>query len=376
MQEEILRAQKLESVGLLAGGIAHDFNNLLTAVLGNISLAKAQLPQQDRTQARLIEAEKATLRARDLTQQLLTFSKGGAPVRRSAAVADLIRETAGFALSGSNVRCEFTICPDLNPIEIDEGQISQVIHNLIINSEHAMPAGGTLHITCSETALAEGEVPPLGKGRYIRIEVSDQGVGIPEEHLQRIFDPFFTTKEKGRGLGLASAYSIIRNHDGQISVSSTPGSGTTFTIHLPAADLVAEVKPGGMETIRRGSGKILVMDDEGTVLEIASEMLAHLGYEAVCARDGEEAVELYRKAKEAGKPFAAVIADLTIPGGIGGKEMTERLRESEAEVKVIVSSGYSNDPIMSEYRAFGFRGVICKPYRIEELSEILAEVLG
>ena len=376
MEEEILRAQKLESVGLLAGGIAHDFNNLLTAVLGNISLAKAQLPQQDRTQPRLREAEKATLRARDLTQQLLTFSKGGAPVRRSASVADLIRETAGFALSGSNVRCEFAICPDLHPIEIDEGQISQVIHNLIINAEHAMPAGGILRVACSEITLAEGEVPPLGEGRYIRIAVSDQGVGIPEEHLQRIFDPFFTTKEKGRGLGLASAYSIIRNHDGQISVSSTPGTGTTFTIHLPASGMVTEVKPVEGETIRRGSGKILVMDDEETVLEIAAEMLVHLGYEAVCAREGGEAVELYIKAKEAGEPFVAVIADLTIPGGIGGKEMNEQLREAEPGVKVIVSSGYSNDPIMSEYRSYGFRGVICKPYRIEELSEILAEVLG
>jgi PAS domain S-box-containing protein len=376
MEDEILRAQKLESVGLLAGGIAHDFNNLLTAVLGNISLAKALLPPQDRTQPRLREAEKATLRARDLTQQLLTFSKGGAPVRRSASIADLIRETAGFALSGSNVRCEFAICQDLHPIEIDEGQISQVIHNLIINAEHAMPAGGTLRLACSEITLAVGEVPPLGEGRYIRIAVSDQGMGIHEEHLQRIFEPFFTTKEKGRGLGLASAYSIIRNHQGQITVSSAPGSGATFTIHLPVSDMAVEVKPGGMETIRRGSGKILVMDDEETVLEIATEMLAHLGYEAVCARDGAEAVDLYSKAKEAGDPFAAVIADLTIPGGIGGREMNEQLRKSEADVKVIVSSGYSNDPIMSEYRSFGFRGVICKPYRIEELSEVLAEVLG
>ena len=376
MEEEILRAQKLESIGLLAGGIAHDFNNLLTAVLGNISLAKAQLPQQDRTQPRLREAEKAALRARDLTQQLLTFAKGGAPVRRSASVADLIRETAGFALSGSNVRCDFEISPDLRPVEIDEGQISQVIHNLIINADQAMPVGGTLKVSCSEITLVEGEVPPLLTGKYIRISVSDQGVGIPAEHLQRIFDPFFTTKEKGRGLGLASAYSIIRNHDGLISVSSTPGVGTTFTIHLPASAGAAEVIEGEDGAIKRGSGRVLVMDDEETVLEIATEMLSHLGYEAVCAREGREALEIYMAEKAAGNPFAAIIADLTVPGGMGGKEMIELLRELDPEIKVIVSSGYSNDPILSEYRSHGFSGVICKPYRVEEVSKVMAEMLG
>ena len=376
MEEEILRSQKLESVGLLAGGIAHDFNNLLTAVLGNISLAKTMLPQQERSQQRLMEAEKATLRARDLTRQLLTFAKGGAPVRRSASIADLIRETAGFALSGSKVRCDFDIASDLRPAEIDEGQISQVIHNLIINADQSMPLGGTLRITCDETLLGEGEIAPLKEGRYLRITVSDQGVGIPAEHLNRIFDPFFTTKEKGRGLGLATAYSIIRNHDGLLSVSSSPGVGTTFTVHLPVSAVTAEVNADEYLEIRRGRGRVLVMDDEETVLEILSEILSYLGYEAVGARNGDEAARLYINENEGGSPFVAVIADLTVPGGTGGKDLLKILLEHDPKVKVIVSSGYCNDPIMSEYRAYGFRGVICKPYLVEEVSKVMAEMLG
>ncbi len=376
MEEDVLRAQKLESVGLLAGGIAHDFNNLLTAIMGNISLAKAQLPTDNKTQTRLTEAERASIRAKDLTQQLLTFAKGGAPVRRSASVSELIRETARFALSGSNVSCEFAIGHDLHQVEIDEGQISQVIHNLIINADQAMPVGGTIRIVCDEATLADNEAPPLPAGRYIRIAISDQGVGIPAKHLQRIFDPYFTTKEKGRGLGLASAYSIIRNHDGQISVSSDPGRGTTFTIHLPISEAEPVAEQGKECIVRGGKGRILVMDDEEAVLEIAGDILAHLGYEVEFAREGGEAVELFSKAGEAGSPFNAVLLDLTVPGGMGGKETIERLRKIDAEVMAIVSSGYSNDPVMSEFSSYGFSGVISKPYRIEEMAKAFAEILA
>jgi two-component system cell cycle sensor histidine kinase/response regulator CckA len=376
LEEDVLRAQKLESVGLLAGGIAHDFNNLLTAIMGNISLAKAQLPTDDRTQRRLVEAEKASLRAKDLTQQLLTFAKGGAPVRRSACVSGLIRETARFALSGSNVSCEFAIGQDLHQVEIDEGQISQVIHNLIINADQAMPVGGTIRIVCDEVTLADDEAPPLRAGRYIRITIGDQGVGIPAEHLQRIFDPYFTTKEKGRGLGLASAYSIIRNHDGQISVSSEPGRGTTFTIHLPVSEVEPVVEKGEERIVLCGKGRILIMDDEEIVLEIAGNILSHLGYQTEFARDGGEAVELFRKAREAGSPFKAVLLDLTIPGGMGGKETIARLRKIDAEVMAMVSSGYCNDPVMSDYRSYGFSGVISKPYRIEEMAKAFVELLA
>jgi two-component system, cell cycle sensor histidine kinase and response regulator CckA len=339
-------------------------------------LAKMQIPRDDKTQSRLNEAERASLRARDLTQQLLTFAKGGAPVRRSASIVEIIRETTGFALSGSNVRCEFEINEDLDPVEIDEGQISQVIQNLIINADQAMPLGGLLKVSCHETMLKAGEVAQLSAGRYIKISISDQGVGISQEHMQRIFDPYFTTKEKGRGLGLASAYSIIRNHDGHISVFSRQGRGTTFTIHLPLISIPKAIRPAQQGSVITGSGKILVMDDEEAVLEVADEILAYLGYEAVCARNGEDALELYRKIDEAGEKFVAIIADLTIPGGMGGEEMAKVLLETDPGVKIIVSSGYNNDPIMSEYGSYGFSGVICKPYLVEDVSRVLAEVLG
>jgi PAS domain S-box-containing protein len=376
LEDEVVHSQKLESVGLLAGGIAHDFNNLLTAVLGNISLAKIQLPQDHKSHSRLKEAEKAAIRARDLTQQFLTFAKGGAPVRRSASIVELIRETVGFVLSGSNVRCDFDMSEDINLVEIDEGQISQVIQNLIINADQAMPLGGVLKVFCRETVLREGEVAQLKEGRYIRISVSDQGVGISPEHLQKIFDPYFTTKEKGRGLGLASAYSIIRNHEGHISVSSRQGQGTTFTIHIPVISDSKGVKTVDDGKIVIGSGRVLVMDDEEAVLEVAAAILSYLGYEPVCAKNGIDALELYRKEREVGDPFAVVIADLTIPGGMGGKEMLEQLREADHGAKVIVSSGYNNDPIMSEYQSHGFSGVISKPYQVEEVSHVLARVIG
>ncbi len=376
MEEEIIRAQKLESVGLLAGGIAHDFNNLLTVVLGNISMAKVLSSTSDKVTARLAEAEKAALRSRELTQQLLTFASGGAPVRRSALVTELLRDTVGFALSGSKVRCELTIDSALPPVEIDEGQISQVLHNLIINADQSMPEGGTIRIFCTQVRSTLGEAPSLAQGNYVRITISDEGVGIPEEHLARVFDPYFTTKETGRGLGLASAYSIIRNHDGLITVASRTGGGTTFTIYLPASTKEPKVKRIEDGPLEIGSGRILIMDDEEGILEIAGEILNHLGFTAEFARNGEEAAELFQRAVENGNPFQAVICDLTIPGGVGGREIVRDLHAIDPQAKMIVSSGYSNNAVMSEYRSHGFDGVIVKPYRLEEVGRVLAETLG
>ena len=375
MEEELFKAQKLESIGILAGGIAHDFNNLLTAILGNISLAKILTSKEDKLYQKLTEAEKASLRARDLTQQLLTFSRGGAPVKKVTSIAGIIRDSAAFTLSGSKVTCQFNIPDDLWPAEVDEGQISQVINNLIINANQSMPKGGIITVACENIYVANQESLPLPDGRYVLITITDQGVGIHEDDIPRIFDPYFTTKKSGKGLGLATVYSIVKNHDGHITVDTATGRGTTFTIYLPAAES-GVVESMVNETITEAvKGKILVMDDEEVIREIAGEILVFLGYEVEFAGDGNEAVDLYKKARESSHPFIAVIMDLTIPGGMGGKETIQILRGIDEKITAIASSGYSNDPIMAEYKTYGFSGVITKPYMVSELEKILNQVL-
>jgi PAS domain S-box-containing protein len=376
MEEELFSARKLESIGILAGGIAHDFNNLLTAILGNISLSKMFVPEGETVHQRLSEAEKASYRARDLTQQLLTFSRGGAPVRKIASIADIIKESTAFTLSGSRATCRFVIPDDLYPVDVDEGQISQVINNLVINADQAMSEGGEIEISCTNVSVDADQILPLRAGMYVLVSVKDQGEGISEEVLPRIFDPYFSTKENGKGLGLATVYSIVKNHDGHISVTSRQGVGTIFNIYLPAAVTGVVEQPVEEIATPAGKGKILVMDDEEIIRDIAGEMLSYLGYDAEFARDGEEAVKLYQLAVEAHHPFSAVLMDLTIPGGMGGKDAIKVLREMDENVKAIVSSGYSNDPIMANYRAFGFQGVITKPYKVTELKKILDEVAG
>jgi PAS domain S-box-containing protein len=375
MEEELFKAQKLESIGILAGGIAHDFNNLLTAILGNISLAKILTSKEDKIHQKLTEAEKASLRARDLTQQLLTFSRGGAPVKRATSIAGIIRDSAAFTLSGSKVTCQFNIPDDLWPTEVDEGQISQVINNLIINANQAMSDGGVITVACENIFLGNKESLPLPGGRYVMIAITDQGTGISEDDIPRIFDPYFTTKKSGKGLGLATVYSIVKNHDGHITVATAIGRGTTFTIYLPAAEAGAAESMVHEAITSAVKGKILVMDDEEVIREIAGEILEFLGFEVEFAGDGNETVDLYKKARENGRPFIAVIMDLTIPGGMGGKEAIQILREIDENITAIASSGYSNDPIMAEFKAYGFSGVITKPYMVSDLERILSEVL-
>jgi signal transduction histidine kinase/ActR/RegA family two-component response regulator len=373
IEQEALKAQKLESLGVLAGGIAHDFNNLLTGIMGNISLAKMHVQKDNKASARLEEAERASERARDLTQQLLTFSKGGAPVKKTASIAQLVKDSASFATHGSNVRCEFSLPDALWPVSVDQGQISQVINNLIINADQAMPSGGKIRVAGKNVTIKPGDMFPLKEGNYVSISVIDQGVGIDEENLRKIFDPYFTTKEKGSGLGLATVYSILKNHGGYVDVASKTGEGTTFTVYLPASDSVPETesKSEGNGMPVPGKGRILIMDDEETIRDIAAEIVTHLGYDAVVCGDGAEAVELYGMARRSEQPFDTVIMDLTIPGGMGGREAMARLLEIDPQVKAIVSSGYSNDPILARYREYGFCGVMAKPYKVEDFTEIL-----
>ena len=378
LEAEILRASKLESIGLLAGGIAHDFNNLLTGILGNLSLAKWELTGTPGIFPRLLEAERATLKARDLTRQLLTFAKGGEPIRRAATISELIRESSGLVLRGTNCRACLDIPNDLWPVFVDSVQIGQVFHNLLINAVQAMPNGGKLEIRCRNLLLDNGSesglMGTLEPGKYAQITIIDHGTGIRPQDLTRVFDPYFTTKPNGTGLGLSTTYSIIRRHQGHVAVSSTLGAGTSFTIILPACEQEVErIKEGDTMPIL-GSGKILIMDDEELVRETAGDMLETLGYDVTLSEDGADALRIYQAAKASGYPFQAVIMDLTVPGGMGGKEAVQKLLEIDPEACAIVSSGYSDDPVVANYVAYGFRGVVSKPYLLSTLSGTLAEL--
>ncbi len=375
LEEERLKASKLESIGILAGGIAHDFNNILAAILGNVSLAKLSLDNKSVLSELLHETEKASIRATVLTQQLLTFAKGGAPVKEIVELTELIRETTGFSLRGSNVKYRISIPSDLWTVDVDKGQISQVIGNLVINAQQAMPEGGIINISAKNVKAASKDNLPLSEENYLKISVTDKGHGIPEENLSKIFDPYFTSKQKGSGLGLATAYSIIHRHDGHLAVKSKVGVGTTFTIYLKASSKKVEGKETAKEESEVLTGKILLMDDEKSIRKVTGMMLRSLGNEVEVAFDGEEAIELYKKAMKSDEPFDVVIMDLTIPGGMGGKEAIKKLLKINPDAKAIVSSGYSNDPVISYYQEHGFSGYIPKPYRLEELKKVLNEVL-
>lgn len=375
MEEELQKAQKLESIGILAGGIAHDFKNILVAIVGGLSLAKMHVRQEHKIFEILAKSEKAALRATDLTQQLLTFSRGGAPVKKTASIAELLRDTACFALRGSKVKCEFFIPDDLWAVEIDESQISQVVNNLVINANQAMPEGGVIKVYAENMVIGKEECLPLMEGKYIKLLVKDHGAGIPKKHIHKIFDPYFTTKSKGTGLGLSTTYSIIKRHEGYITVESKAGVGTTFFLYLPASLKGVCSQKDLADIPCTGQGKILFMDDEQDVRDIAGEMLNYIGYKVEFAVDGVEAIELYKKAKELQQPFDAVIMDLTIPGGMGGEEAIKKLRELDPEIKAIVSSGYSNAPIIAQFQEHGFSGVIPKPYEVKDLSEVLHKVI-
>ncbi len=376
LEEELTRAQKLESVGLLAGGIAHDFNNILTAIIGNISIARDRTSIDSEQFDLLLDAEKASLQARNLTQQLLTFSKGGAPIRAVCSVKNIIEESCNLALRGSNTSCRFDFEDGLFNVEVDPGQISQVIHNLALNADQAMEEGGELNIKVRNAIIDEDSNLPLATGRYVSIEVSDTGKGVPKQLIDKVFDPYFTTKREGTGLGLAVCYSIVKNHDGIITVNSEVGIGTVFRIYLPASDKKMEMREDQSPTSGSLSGRILLMDDENIVRKAAKAMFSHLGYDVVVVGRGDELIETYEAEMMAGRAFDLVVMDLTIRGGLGGRETFERLKEIDENVVAIVSSGYSTDPVMADYKKFGFAGVLTKPYKMSELMSLLKELFN
>jgi len=376
LEEELQKADKLESIGVLAGGIAHDLNNFLTVILGNLSLVKRCTQEDPKATRYLLYMEEAIKQTGNLTWQLLTFSNGGKPLTKAVSIGQLIEEDSAFALSGSKIRCELLLTENLPSVQIDRGQITQVITNLLINADQAMPLGGTIKIHAEKLAVStENCTLPLKSGNYVVLTISDEGDGIPSQDLPKIFDPYFSTKEHGSGLGLTICYSIVKNHGGHISVQSVEGKGASFTIYLPVSSVQAE-EVVHEDNLTLGEGNVLLMDDEENVRRTAKEMLTFLGYSVELAGDGAEAVKLYKEALLSDRPFDVVITDLTVRGGMGGRMAVSELIKVDPDVKAIVSSGYSSSDSLYDYKKYGFCDVIAKPYRLQELGNVLYTVIG
>jgi signal transduction histidine kinase/ActR/RegA family two-component response regulator len=375
-EEELFKSRQLKSLGVLAGGLAHDFNNILTGILGNISVARKDESAGADILKRLEEAENACQMAKLLANRLLTFAKGGTPVTEPTSIAELVKETANFSLAGSKALANYDLPEDLWPVEIDRGQISQVIYNLVKNAEQAMPEGGTIRIDARNMKILPEDGLLLEDGVYLKISIRDEGRGIPEEILPLIFDPYFTDKPGGTGLGLTSALSIVKNHSGTITVDSPKGGGATISVYLPASPDSQPVVTQREGALPRGKGRILVMDDSEIIIEVVDVMLRRLGYEPVFAKDGASAIEIFKESIKGNQQFDAVIMDLTIPGGVGGKDAIKEVLAIDPQAKVIVASGYADDPIMSNYRDHGFRGVITKPFELYDLGAALQKVLS
>jgi len=380
-EEERVRGAKLESLGLLAGGLAHDFNNLLTAILGQLSLAKYEVDAAHPLFARLVEAEQASLRAQDIAQQLLTFSKGGDPVKNVVSLENFLEENVRLVLAGSKVRPVFHYTQDLWTVNIDQGQICQVLHNLVINARQAMENGGECFVEVRNVGKEEGERLCLSQqlkkshDQWVLISVRDQGVGISNENLGKVFDPYFSTKPTGSGLGLATSYSIIRNHGGVLWAESEVGVGSRFSFLLPAVSSGKIASPSTKKEMKYGDGHILIMDDEAQIRKVLGEMVQACGYSFHAVPDGEQALQAFFQAQESGEPFSAVILDLTIPGGLGGKEVVKDMLSFDTHLRAIVISGYSNDPVLANFEKYGFKGRVAKPFNLVDLSIVLHSVM-
>lgn len=377
LEEERNRQSRLESVGVLAGGIAHDFNNVLTGVIGNLELANEALASHNHNEARLrlVEAARASEHGKMLSKQLLTFAKGGVPAIQTVALPEVIREAVAFSLHGSTVTADINLCDGLWPVEADKSQISQVISNLVINARQAMPGGGLIKISARN--ITRGGQGEARGAKFVLVQVEDSGEGITPENLEHIFDPFFTTKESGYGLGLPVAYSIVKKHGGFIEAQSIGGAGTFFYVYLPASEktpVKAETIPES--TAQPGSGRILVMDDDEVIRRLFLKGIQQAGYTVDSASDGIEAVALYKKARESGQPYDAVVLDLTVPGGMGGQDVVKELYKVDPNVTAIASSGYSDNPVLSDYKRYGFRSALAKPYAISTLLTVLSKSLG
>jgi PAS domain S-box-containing protein len=380
IQQERAKAARLSSLGLLAGGMAHDFNDVLMSIMGNVSLARAAMPRGTPAVNALIEAEQACVRARQLTWQLLTFSKGGVPVKATVAIARVLRECATLVLRGSNVRCTFELDPDLWNVHADESQVVQVFSNVLLNAQQAMPHGGWIEVAARNVFEPDGRTERalrLSRGPHVRVSITDKGIGIAQEHLDRIFDPYFTTKQRGSGLGLATAYSIIKHHGGAVAVESCLGRGTAVHITLPAVAGVETCDPADLLMVSQGGPhRILVMDDESSIRRLAINMLEALGYDGEVVQTGSAAVDRFRRALDDGHPFDIVMLDLIVPGEMGGKEAMGRLAAIDPTVKGIVISGYAQDTVLTDYQRHGFKAALSKPFSLQELRTCLQSLLA
>jgi two-component system, cell cycle sensor histidine kinase and response regulator CckA len=381
LESELQHAARLESLGVLAGGIAHDFNNLLTIIMANASLAMLDQRVMGPAMGYLKDINEGADRARALTQQLITFAKGGSPQRSTIYLPDVVRDTTEFTLSGSNVRHEFDLPTDLWNANVDKDQIAQVIQNLVLNAVQAMPSGGIVRIALRNETVGDGFRPALAPGRYVRLTVSDSGIGISAENLPRLFEPYFSTKNSGNGLGLATVYSVVKKHQGYIEASSTPGQGTTFTAWLPATDTpltnatIPDVDLANPFDHAK-TARVLLMDDDASIRQVGGMLLSHMGLEATVVSEGAEAVHRFREARDSGRPFDLLILDLTIPGGMGGRETIESIRQMDPRVPAIVSSGYSNDPVMAAFKSFGFQAKVSKPFDAKHMARTIRELLA
>lgn len=377
IEQELVKAQKLESLGLLAGGIAHDFNNLFAGIFGSVELAQVYAGSNENLRNILSRTLSVSGKAKGLTRQLLTLSKGGAPSKTLTHIRDIVSESVLFALSGSNVKCGFSMPQDLWACNVDIVQIQQVLDNIVINAKQAMPDGGRMEVKAENIVISRGMPIPLPEGNYVKILVSDYGCGIQKKDLPKIFDPFFTTKQEGTGLGLTIAYSIVKRHGGLLDVESEAGKGTCVRMYLPAAaeKFVAEEPVAEAPACPGKAGKILVMDDEPEIRELIEQMLQTQGHAVVLAENGSKAIELFLKAKASSQPFDAVILDLTIPDGMGGKDTLNALFKIDPDVKAVVISGYSNDPVMADPGSYGFKGALLKPFSMKELAEVMKRLI-
>jgi PAS domain S-box-containing protein len=377
MEAELLQAHKLESLGVLAGGIAHDFNNLMAIVQGNIDLAMMDMPPDHVSRQRLLTAMRSIEYTKDLTSRLITFSQGGGIHRQIFDIAGILRDAVQKMVRGADVRVMFVFMEHLWPVEVDELQMKQCFYNLTKNAVEAMPEGGDLTIQMENVRIPAGEILDLKEGAYLKITFADEGIGIPEEHLSKVFDPYFTTKkmaaQKGQGLGLAACYSILKKHDGHITVKSKTGKGVSFVLYLPVR--VAPVQGKGAEKISAGTVRVLIMDDEPDIREIERTYLERMGFEVTDVKDGQEAVDTYRKAFDVGNPFDLVMLDLTVRQGLGGLPAMERLLKINPSIRAIIASGYVDDPGIENYAGYGFQGALKKPFKGEEMKHLVEKIL-